>query len=76
MIWLAKLFWLLVAHALCDYSLQSSDMLRHKDNRYVSDKKHGPWWWTMTAHSFINGGGVALATGSWGIGVLETIVHF
>ena len=70
------LWWLLVAHALTDYALQPSEMATHKNPFYRGkDMAHGPWWWTMGAHALINGGGVALVTGSWILGVAETVVH-
>ena len=68
--------WLLVMHALCDYALQSDDMILMKHPRVERIESMGPWLWTMSAHAGINAGGVALVTGSWLLGALEFIVHF
>ena len=77
---LSNLFWLLVAHAVADYAFQSDFIAKHKNpNGSDYDKaKYGPWWWTMLAHSLINGGLVALVLPSrfFLLGVLETIFHF
>lgn len=35
-----------------------------------------PWWHLMTAHAFIQGGGVYVLTGSVLLGLLETVFHF
>ena len=70
------LFWGLVAHAVADYALQSEFIAHHKDPSCTHyDKiKVGPWWWTLTAHSLINGGAVALVFGV-PYGLAETLIH-
>ena len=72
----ALLFRLLVAHAVCDYALQSEFMADAKrpDSLYRRTK-FGPWWWWALAHGFINGAGVYWATYSLTLGYLETLVH-
>lgn len=72
-----KLFFLLLCgHALADYALQSNEMIHRKDPTRIGVKAHGPWWWTMLAHSLINGGIVTLITGSLFMGITETYIHF
>lgn len=65
---------LIVAHALCDYPLQG-DFLSKAKNR-LAPIPGVPWWQAMGAHSFIHGGAVALITGIWWLGLLETFFHF
>jgi len=76
--YLYYLFWLIVFHAVCDYALQSRELGRLKDPTWDIEErdKFGPWWWSMLAHSLINGGGAAYATSMWIVGVGETIIHF
>lgn len=68
------LFWLVVAHALCDYPLQG-DFLAKAKNR-AAPIPGVPWYQAMAAHSLIHAGAVALVTGSPIIGVLEFVFHF
>lgn len=75
------LYWLLVGHALVDYALQSTWMAEHKNPKPYpypahDPKKYGPWWWTMLAHSAINGSFVSLLTGNIAYGIVETVLHF
>ena len=76
MSFLDSLLSLLVGHAVADYAWQSEGMVSRKDLTKVQEAAYGPWWWTMLAHSLINGGMVAGITGSWAFGVAETLVHF
>ncbi len=71
-------WWLMAAHALTDYALQSEFIATYKDPNYWDEKrgKVGPWLWIMSSHALINGGGVALVTGSVVLGVLECVAHF
>lgn len=68
---LETLFWLLVAHALCDFPLQGDYLSRTKN------AVTGPAEWpiSLAAHSLIQGGGVALVTGSVGLGLAEAVAH-
>lgn len=77
-LYLQLLFWLAVAHAFTDYAWQTEVIAKYKNPNYLDPegRKHlGPWWWTMGAHGLINGGGVALVTGLWWLGVAEVVVH-
>lgn len=65
------LFWLLVAHALCDFPLQNDYLARAK-NPWGG---HAEWPWCLAAHSVIQGGGVALVTGSVSLGLAEAVCH-
>lgn len=67
------LFWLVVAHYVCDYPLQSAFMAAGK-NRF-SPLPHAPWYQVLFAHATIHGGGVALVTGYLSLGVAEVCVH-
>jgi hypothetical protein len=64
-------FWLLVAHALCDFPLQADYLALHK-NKWAG---YADWPWALAAHSLIQGGGVALVTGSVGLGLAEAVLH-
>jgi hypothetical protein len=64
-------FWLLVAHALCDFPLQNDYLARAKS----AWCGHAEWPWALAAHSLIQGGGVALVTGSVGLGLAEAVAH-
>lgn len=68
---LTTLFWLLVAHALCDYPLQNDYLARAKNPWGVAAE----WPFALAAHAVIQGGGVALVTGSVVLGAAETIAH-
>lgn len=65
------LFWLLVAHALCDYPLQNDYLARAKS----AWGGHAEWPFALAAHALIQGGGVALVTGSVGLGIAEAVAH-
>ena len=51
-------------------------MSMRKNPRLKLGGHAGPWWWSMSAHSLINGAGVSLVTGIWWLGVAEAVVHF
>jgi hypothetical protein len=67
------LFWLLVAHSLCDYPLQGEYLAaaKRKNSGHAT-----PWWIALSAHSFIHAGAVALVTGSILLGVCELVLHW
>lgn len=70
-----ELFLLLVLlHYLADYPLQGDFMAKAK-NAYAPIPGV-PWWQAMLAHSFIQGGMVAIATESVLLGAGEATVHF
>ena len=70
-------FILMFAHALCDYPLQG-DFLAQTKNRNHEINQAIPYLWaqSLTAHSIIHGGAVALITGVWWLGALEAISHW
>lgn len=75
------LFWLLLAHAVGDFGLQSDWMARHKSRRggRVMARSRKPeliWIHVLSAHCMIHAGAVALATGSILLGILEFIAHW
>ena len=77
------LWWLLCAHALTDYVLQSPEMAKRKQPRprlfegpdTVEKSIYGPWWWWMLAHGLINGLGVLYVTQSVPLSMGEVVVH-
>lgn len=69
---LAALFYLMSAHALCDFSLQSDSMARGKSRSAVGPV---PWWAWLSAHAMIHGGAVAMITSVWWLGLAETAAH-
>lgn len=70
---MTTLFWLLFAHAVCDYPLQGDFLAKGKNHK--APLAGVPWWICLVAHSLIHGGGVALATGSVTLGACETVLH-
>lgn len=70
-------FWLLVAHFVCDYPLQGDTTAREK-NRHSDTPLQGfvPWPYWLTAHALMHGGAVALVTGSVVLGMAETACHW
>lgn len=70
---LVLLFWLLVAHALCDYPLQGDFLARAKNHRQPIPGV--PWYQALAAHALIHGGAVALLTGSVWFGLAEFSCH-
>lgn len=67
------LFLLIAAHYLADYPLQG-DFLAKAKNR-ANPIPGVPFYQALIAHAFIHGGFVALITGVWWLGLLETICH-
>lgn len=76
------IFWLLVAHAVADYPLQSDWMAkaknRHQPLGYVpaGQTPQAIWPWVLSAHAATHGGAVALATGSVELGIAEFVLHW
>ncbi len=76
-VFFATLFWLVAAHALCDFSLQGDTMAREKNPDSTSELQRAvPWFYWMAAHALIHGGAVALVTHSLLLGVCEALLHF
>jgi hypothetical protein len=75
------LFWLLVAHFLADYPLQSPEMGKYKNKKNKPtppDKDAKPvsvWFAYLTAHAFIHGGLSALIVG-FPAGFIIGFLHF
>jgi hypothetical protein len=76
------LFMLVSAHALCDFALQPEAMgkgksrSRNRDNPGNPDSDFFPPWYAwLSAHALIHGGAVALLIDSWGVGLLEAMLH-
>lgn len=75
-----ELFFLfLVGHAVCDFVLQSPVMGKGKNRRRqraeVQEPDFPAWYFWLSAHALTHGGAVSLVSGSWGLGVLETLLH-
>lgn len=69
------MFWyLLCAHAVCDYPLQGDFLARGKNHK--NPILGIPWYQCLAAHAIIHGGAVTLITGSIVIGILETCFHW
>ena len=71
---LGILFWLVVAHAVCDYPLQGDFLAKAKNHK--APIPGVDWWIALGAHSAIHAGAVALVTGNIVWGVAEFAVHF
>ncbi len=76
------LFYLLVAHALVDFSLQTDAMAKGK-NRHNKKTEPPPgqkfipcWGYWLSAHALQHGGCVAIVTDSITLGIAETITHW
>lgn len=70
---MTMLFYLLAAHALCDYPLQGDFLAKGKNHK--APIPGVPFYHCLIAHALIQGGAVALITGSLAIGVAETAIH-
>lgn len=66
-------FLLLVGHCLADYPLQG-DFLAQAKNRYTETGEK-LWLWALPSHGIIHGGFVMLITGSFVLGLMETVAH-
>lgn len=66
-------FWMLVAHALCDFPLQGEFLATGKNRNTTYPGV--PWWICLVAHAAIHAGAVALVTGNVWLGVLEFLIH-
>lgn len=67
------LFYLLAAHALCDFPLQGDYLSRGKN--HTAPLPGSPWPILLCAHALIHGGAVAVLTGSAWLGLAETALH-
>lgn len=70
------LFWLIVGHAVMDFSLQGEAMAKFKNRQNHPDSKLVPSWpYWLGAHALEHGACVTLATGSIVLGLCETLSH-
>lgn len=69
------LFWLTVAHALCDYPLQGYLAELKNNNSVVIDEKYA-WVFGLFFHSIIHAGAVAFLTQSVVATIIKFVVHF
>jgi len=74
-------WWLLVAHALCDFSLQTDAMAKGKNRHSIvtppPNQNYVPCWqYWLSAHALIHGGSVAFVTGSVPLGLIATFIHW
>jgi len=67
------LFWLLVAHVLCDYPLQGDFLARGKNHKKPIPGV--PWMQCLAAHALIHAGAVAFLTHSVALGFAEFVSH-
>ena len=67
------LFLLIAAHAVCDYPLQGDFLAKAKN--HTTPIPGVPWWIALVMHSLIHGGAVAILTGTWVLGLVETVLH-
>lgn len=76
---LSKLYWLVVAHFICDFILQGDTMAREKNPLVTQASDHRtqvPWSYWMLAHAATHGAAVALIMNNILYGVAETFFHF
>ena len=78
---LELLFYLIAVHFVTDFALQSRWMADYKSPEampaeFAGHKDWHFWVHVLTAHSFVNGLGVALVTGVWWLGLCEVICHW
>lgn len=66
------LFMMAAAHAYADFALQDP---WHSGVKYPGNGAGYPWRVALACHGLIHGGLVALITGHWWIGVMETVAH-
>ena len=66
------LFWLLIGHAIADFTLQPDTLASAKRRTAIGEL---PWQVALSAHSAIHAGFVALVTGSVFLGTLELLAH-
>lgn len=77
---LTTVFWLLVMHALCDFTLQTDVMAKGKNRHNRTEPPPGQaffpcWAFWLSAHALIWGGGVALVLGP-GAGAIAVVAHW
>lgn len=77
---MALFFQFLVGHALGDYVFQRDIMAtsksRHAEIYKTAGKGFPGWYYWMGSHALVHGGAVFIISGSWVLGVVETVLHF
>jgi len=68
------LFYLLAAHALCDFPLQGDFLAKGKSQ--LAPIPGVPWFWCLFWHAMIHAGAVALLTHNLWLGLAELVLHF
>lgn len=67
------LFWLIVGHAACDFAFQTDWMAKSKDPWH--GESSGRWPHALFAHCILQGGAVAMITGSITLAIAEVVIH-
>jgi hypothetical protein len=76
------LFLFLVAHAIADFGLQSSNMAKFKNKHNVptnipkGQKLVSVWQYYLSAHALIHGGIIYFVSGNFILGLIETLSHW
>ena len=77
---IALFFQFLVGHALGDYVFQRDIMAtsksRHAKIHETASSGFPGWYYWLSSHALVHGGLVFLISGSWVLGVIETLLHF
>lgn len=74
---IAILFYLIAAHFIIDYCLQTDTVAINKNiNSNTELQKYVPWYYWLWSHAIFHGAAVAFITNSVVLGILETILHF
>jgi hypothetical protein len=66
--------WLLVGHAVADYSMQTEWMARAKKPGFTFEGE-SVWPGVLACHAAVHAGAVSLVTGSWLLGGCEFVAH-
>jgi hypothetical protein len=77
---MALFFQFLVGHALGDYVFQRDIMAtsksRHAEIYKTAGKGFPGWYYWLGSHALVHGGAVFVVSGSWVLGIIETVLHF
>lgn len=63
-------FWLVVAHAICDYVFQPEAMAKGK-----AGLNGVPWYYWLAAHALTHGAAVGFVTKMFPLALIETAAH-
>lgn len=75
MIPVESLFFMLAAHALCDYPLQGDWLSKAKNPTLNLVPGEVIWPGALLSHALIQAAAVKLVTGSWTFALAELIIH-